>query len=327
MKNYHSVLEVPATATQEEIKLQYRQMVRIYHPDRFTNPVDKLYAEEKFKEINEAYRALATTANSNPATEPNGAPQPTVDPLWVDFGVVDARAKAVRSFIVNNLGAPTHHLDFVYMEQPWFKVINGRPVTANQPLPLLFDLIPDVRQLAPDHTHHGWVDVEMDGVRTRLNLSLRVAGTKLTPHRWRLAATAAMAVLLLTTMVALQLSGRMAVLTRALRPLTSVAATPRLAADQLLFAVAENDQYRLYLSQPSRAALLPLGIAGRSPALAARGGQVAYVADVKAIPQIFLADADGRHARQLSNDDMPKAAPAWSPDARMLAFLVGTDTQ
>ncbi|MEZ4622659.1 MAG: DnaJ domain-containing protein [Caldilineaceae bacterium] len=45
MKEYYSILDIPMTATPEEIKAQYRQLVRIYHPDRFQNRDDKAYAE------------------------------------------------------------------------------------------------------------------------------------------------------------------------------------------------------------------------------------------------------------------------------------------
>ena len=53
------VLELPENATADEIKNSYRELVQIWHPDRFTNS-EKLRARatEKLKEINEAYRYL-----------------------------------------------------------------------------------------------------------------------------------------------------------------------------------------------------------------------------------------------------------------------------
>src|SRR4051812_5460057 len=105
MKNYYGVLEVPDTATHEEIRAQYKQLVRIYHPDRFLNPLDKVYAEEKLKEINEAYSILSNKVESEVRAN-LGAPRPVIDPLWLDFGVVDSKAKVVRSFQVGNLGGP-----------------------------------------------------------------------------------------------------------------------------------------------------------------------------------------------------------------------------
>lgn len=54
-KDYYSVLGVAPEADDQAIKQAYRKLARQYHPD--VNPGDK-QAEERFKEINEAYQAL-----------------------------------------------------------------------------------------------------------------------------------------------------------------------------------------------------------------------------------------------------------------------------
>lgn len=54
-KDYYKILEVDKKASQDEIKKKYRKLAQKYHPDR--NPDDKT-AEEKFKEIQEAYEVL-----------------------------------------------------------------------------------------------------------------------------------------------------------------------------------------------------------------------------------------------------------------------------
>ena len=54
-KDYYSVLGVPASAGQDEIKKQYRKLAAKHHPDK--NPNDPK-AAERFKEISEAYQVL-----------------------------------------------------------------------------------------------------------------------------------------------------------------------------------------------------------------------------------------------------------------------------
>ena len=54
-KDYYSVLGVPASASQDEVKKQYRKLAAKHHPDK--NPNDPK-AAERFKEISEAYQVL-----------------------------------------------------------------------------------------------------------------------------------------------------------------------------------------------------------------------------------------------------------------------------
>jgi len=55
-RDYYEVLGIQKGASESEIKSAFRKMAMKYHPDR--NPGDK-EAEEKFKEINEAYGILS----------------------------------------------------------------------------------------------------------------------------------------------------------------------------------------------------------------------------------------------------------------------------
>ena len=58
LPDYYLLLELPATATQSEIKRSYRRLARRYHPDLNPEALDR-----HIKLLNEAYKVL-----SNPAT-------------------------------------------------------------------------------------------------------------------------------------------------------------------------------------------------------------------------------------------------------------------
>ena len=55
-KDYYEVLGVPSTATEKDLTRAYRKLAKQYHPD--ANPGDSA-AEERFKQINEAYQVLS----------------------------------------------------------------------------------------------------------------------------------------------------------------------------------------------------------------------------------------------------------------------------
>ncbi|MGQ4808129.1 Curved DNA-binding protein [Candidatus Entotheonellaceae bacterium PAL068K] len=91
-KDYYATLGVAREASQEEIQRTYRQLARAYHPDVNKDPG----AEERFKELGEAYEVLKDPekrakydrygAAWRAAQAHGGAPPPGYEDLWGDLG-------------------------------------------------------------------------------------------------------------------------------------------------------------------------------------------------------------------------------------------------
>ena len=59
MKNYYDLLEVTPKASKEIIEKAYRVLIKKYHPDLYHGE-ERIYAENKTRELNEAYRILSS---------------------------------------------------------------------------------------------------------------------------------------------------------------------------------------------------------------------------------------------------------------------------
>lgn len=138
MNNPYKVLGVNENATQEEIRAAYLQLVKKYHPDRYTDPDLKAVANEKLVEINEAYEFLTKktsgSANRGPGSSQgygggySGGGSAYAGPNATEF----ARARAFLG--QNNLQAAKAVLDnisirnaewyylygIIYLRQGWF---------------------------------------------------------------------------------------------------------------------------------------------------------------------------------------------------------------
>lgn len=64
MKNPYEILGVREGASQDEIKQAYREQVKKYHPDKYDDNPLKDLAEDKMREINEAYEYLLANSGN-----------------------------------------------------------------------------------------------------------------------------------------------------------------------------------------------------------------------------------------------------------------------
>ena len=71
MANAFEVLGVPETSGELEIRKAYRELARRWHPDRFMDGPERMWAEQKMTEINNAYHAALQQA-SGAASSVNG---------------------------------------------------------------------------------------------------------------------------------------------------------------------------------------------------------------------------------------------------------------
>jgi molecular chaperone DnaJ len=80
-RDYHEVLGVPENATKEEVKAVYRRLALRYHPDRNKSST----AQEKFKEISQAYREACEALENHPIppTIEFQSPEQTTGPILV----------------------------------------------------------------------------------------------------------------------------------------------------------------------------------------------------------------------------------------------------
>nr|KAF6353141.1 DnaJ heat shock protein family (Hsp40) member B2 [Pipistrellus kuhlii] len=72
MASYYEILDVPPTASADDIKKAYRRKALQWHPDK--NPDNKEFAEKKFKEVAEAYEVLSDRTGPSRAEAGGGGP-------------------------------------------------------------------------------------------------------------------------------------------------------------------------------------------------------------------------------------------------------------
>ncbi|MEH1871967.1 J domain-containing protein [Nostoc sp.] len=89
--NYaYEILGLEPGASQAQVKRAYRQLVKIWHPDRFLEQKQKQEAEEKIKSINSAYNKLKSESPSEPPIPENPPSSSPKNPTKISVNRWDA---------------------------------------------------------------------------------------------------------------------------------------------------------------------------------------------------------------------------------------------
>ncbi|CAK5273842.1 unnamed protein product [Mycena citricolor] len=82
--SFYAILQIPRDASTEEVKKAYKKQALLTHPDRLPaghTPADKLEAEERFRQVSNAYEVLKDT-ESRRLYDTHGVWPPPADPIY-----------------------------------------------------------------------------------------------------------------------------------------------------------------------------------------------------------------------------------------------------
>lgn len=130
MNNPYEILEIKEGASKEEIKKAYRELAKKYHPDQYgDNPLKDL-AEEKMRELNEAYDYLiknssdsnfSSSSNNNSSRYSNSSSSSNYQSVRMDIQGGNFMAAESK---LNNIGIHdaewNYLMGIIHMRKGWY---------------------------------------------------------------------------------------------------------------------------------------------------------------------------------------------------------------
>jgi len=187
-KDYYKVLRLDPSAEIEVIEAAFRKLSRKYHPDVNKDPD----AEEKYKEITEAYFVLKDPIKRKKYDEEyhkfKGSdqaskdtviekPKPTVDKSYILFNDVTPGEIKTDYFIINNTGGDYENV-YVEVQTPnsWLKItgINSLDPNQSDELPLRVELEANADEWGRNYTEYIVVKLDGEEIKIRVELNTKI---------------------------------------------------------------------------------------------------------------------------------------------------------
>lgn len=128
MRDPYDVLGVPRGASDDEVKKAYRKLSRRYHPDANVNNPNKAQAEEKFKEIQQAYQQIQNEKSGRTyggfSGSGAGQGQAGYGPFWGGFGSYSQQRNRSQSESDVRLQAAANYINSGHYSEA-LNVLNG----------------------------------------------------------------------------------------------------------------------------------------------------------------------------------------------------------
>jgi len=182
-EDYYDILGIEPDATQEAIKEAWKSQLKFFHPDRFQDDEkQRKNAEEKTKEVNEAYAVLSDPQKRAVYDAQRGTqatvlketvlnpPKPVVSRKTISFKDVEPKEIKTTTFKFDNEGG---HYESIWISNPdsWVRVIGYESLTDNDELPMKVTL--EVEALEWNQYYEETITVSLDGIETYITVKLQ----------------------------------------------------------------------------------------------------------------------------------------------------------